>query len=50
MALSKRAKQRLKLASAADKKKVAAAAKVLFDFELMGTKRVGEITRFVKRC
>jgi hypothetical protein len=50
MALSKRAKARLKMASAADKKKVAAAAKTLFDNELMGVKRANEIQRFVKRC
>jgi len=49
MALSKRAKARLKLASASDRKKVAAAAKTLYDNELMGVKRVNEITRFVKR-
>ena len=50
MALSKRAKARLKLASSAEKKKVAAAAKTLFDNELMGVKRANEIQRFVKRC
>ena len=50
MALSKRAKARLKMASVGDKKKVAAAAKVLFDNELMGVKRANEIQRFVKRC
>jgi hypothetical protein len=50
MALSKRAKARLKMASAADRKKVAAAAKTLFEAELMGAKRAGEIQRFVKRC
>jgi hypothetical protein len=50
MALSKRAKTRLKLASASDRKKVAAAAKTLYENELMGPKRVNEITRFVKRC
>ena len=50
VALSKRAKARLKMASVTDKKKVAAAAKVLFDNELMGVKRANEIQRFVKRC
>ncbi len=38
------------MASVTDKKKVAAAAKVLFDNELMGVKRANEIQRFVKRC
>ena len=50
MALSKRAKARLKMSSAADRKKVAAATKVLYDMELMGVKRANEIQRFVKRC
>jgi len=49
MALSKRAKQRLKLMSAAERKKVGAAARTLYESELMGIKRVGEITRFIKR-
>ena len=50
MALSKRAKARMKMASSADRKKIAAAAKTLFDNELMGVKRANEIQRFVKRC
>ncbi len=49
MALSKRAKARLKLASAADRKKVAAAAKTLYESELMGVKRVNEIVRYCHR-
>ena len=48
--LSKRAKARLKMSSASERKKVAAATKVLFDYELMGVKRANEIQRFVKRC
>jgi hypothetical protein len=50
MALSKRAKARLKLGTASDRKKVLSAAKTLFEAELMGTKRVQEIERYVKRC
>ena len=50
MALSKRAKARLKMASASERKKAASAVKVLFDHELMGVKRANEIQRFVKRC
>ena len=49
MSLSKRAKARLKMASASDRKKVAAAAKVLFDNELMGVKRANEIQRLYVR-
>ena len=49
MALSKRAKARIKMASAAEKKAIVAAAKTLYNAELMGPKRAGEIQRFVKR-
>ena len=49
MALSKRAKTRLKLASAAERKKVAAAARTLYEAELMGVKRVNEIVRYCHR-
>lgn len=49
MALSKRARARIKMASAADKKKVKAAAKTLFDMELMGVKRANEIQRACDR-
>jgi hypothetical protein len=49
VALSKRAKTRLKMYSAAERKKVAAAARLLYEAELMGPKRAGEIQRFVKR-
>jgi len=50
MAISKRAKARLKMSNAADRKKVKAAAKVLFDNELLGVKRANEIQRFCDRC
>jgi len=51
MAISKRARARLKIMSASDKKKVAAAAKTLYDAELMGVKRMREIRRNAdKRC
>ena len=50
MAISKRAKARLKMATASERKKVAGAAKVLYANELMGIKRANEIQRFVKRC
>ena len=48
--LSKRAKARLKMSSASERKKVAAATKVLFDYELMGVKRANAITNYVKKC
>ena len=50
MALSKRAKARIKMATASEKKAIASAAKTLFNAELMGPKRANEIQRFVKRC
>jgi len=51
MGISKRAKARLKIMSASDKKKVAGAAKTLYDSELMGIKRMREIRRHAeKRC
>ena len=49
MTISKRAKQRFKIATAAEKKAVAKAAKTLYEFELMGVKRVAEITRWSKK-
>jgi hypothetical protein len=49
MALSKRARARIKMASAADKKKIKAAAKTLFDNELMGIKRANMIHRACDR-
>ena len=50
MALSKRAKARMKMASASEKKAIHAASKTLFNAELMGPKRAKEIQRFLKRC
>lgn len=50
MSISKRAKTRLKMASASERKKVHAAVKVMFDAELIGAKRAGAIQRFIKRC
>lgn len=50
MALSKRAKARLKIGTAAEKKAVAKAAKTLYDSELMGIKRMNEIIRWTKKC
>jgi len=49
VAISKRAKARFKLMSAAEKGSVKKAAKVLFDAELMGAKRAKEITRWAKK-
>ena len=51
MGISKRAKARLKIMSVTDKNKVASAAKILYDSELMGIKRMKEIRRHAdKRC
>lgn len=50
MALSKRAKARLKVATASEKKSIASAAKTLFNNELMGVKRMNEIIRWSKKC
>jgi len=48
--LSKRAKARLKMASATERKAVKSAAKTLHNAELMGSKRAQEIIRFCDRC
>jgi len=40
MKISKRARARLKLMTAAEKKKITSAARTLFDFGLISTKRV----------
>ena len=45
MAISKRAKARLKIMSASEKAAVKKATKLLFDCELMGVKRMREIVR-----
>ena len=50
MALSKRAKARLKVATASERKTVEKAAKTLFNNELMGAKRMNEIIRWSKKC
>ncbi len=49
MAISKRAKVRIKAMSAAEKKTVSKAAKTLYDSELMGPKRFQEIARWCKK-
>ena len=46
MAISKRAKARMKIMSASEKAAVRKAAKLLFDCELMGIKRMREIVRW----
>lgn len=48
--LSKRAKARCKMASAAERKAIKAAAKTLHNAEFLGTKRAQEIIRFCDRC
>jgi hypothetical protein len=45
MAVSKRAKMRMKHASASEKLAVKKAVKVLFEAELMGSRRYAEILR-----
>ncbi len=50
MALSKRAKARMKIASAADRKAIEKATKTLYNNELMGIKRMNEIIRWAKKC
>ena len=50
MAISKRAKVRMKAMTMAERKSVVAAAKKLYEAELMGVKRFTEIARYAKRC
>ena len=50
MAISKRAKARLKIMARSEKAAVKKAAKLLFDTELMGVKRMNEIIRWAKKC
>ena len=45
MKLSKRAKARLKLATATEKKEIAKSSRILFDFDLISTKRALTIKR-----
>jgi hypothetical protein len=47
--ISKRAKARLKIMSASEKAAVKKAAKLLFDTELMGVKRMREVVRWAEK-
>jgi len=49
VALSKRARARLKIMSASEKAAVKKSAKLLFDSELMGVKRMREIVRWAEK-
>ena len=49
MAISKRAKTRFKRMSAGEKGAVKKAAKLLFDCELLGSKRAQEIARWAEK-
>jgi len=49
MAISKRAKARFKIMSASEKAAVKKAVKLLFDCELMGSKRMQEIMRWAEK-
>ena len=49
MGISKRAKARFKIMSASEKGAVKKAAKLLFDCELMGAKRMQEIMRWAQK-
>jgi len=49
MAISKRAKVRIKAMTAAERKHLKASARTLYNSELMGPKRYSEIERFIKR-
>ncbi len=49
MAISKRAKNRLKIMSRSEKAAVKKAAKLMFDVELMGVKRMREIMRLAEK-
>lgn len=49
MAISKRAKARMRIMSAAEKAAVKKATKLLFDVELMGVKRMREIVRWTDK-
>jgi hypothetical protein len=50
MAISKRAKVRMKAMTQSERKAVISAAKKLYEAELMGPKRFMELQRFAKRC
>jgi len=47
--ISKRAKARFKIMSASEKAQVRKAAKLLFDAEIMGIKRMREIVRWSEK-
>jgi len=49
MGISKRAKARIKIMSASEKAAVKKATKLLFDCELMGTKRMRDIIRWAEK-
>lgn len=49
MAISKRAKARMAIMSASEKAAVKKAAKLLFDCELMGVKRMRQIVRWAEK-
>jgi len=49
MAISKRAKARFSIMAASEKVAVRKAAKLLFDTELMGSKRMREIVRWSEK-
>ena len=49
MAISKRAKARLRIMSASEKAAVKKAAKLLFYTELMGVKRMREVVRWAEK-
>jgi len=49
MAISKRAKARLKIMSQSERASIKKSTKTLFDAELMGTKRMKEILRWADK-
>ena len=49
MAVSRRAKARFKIMSASEKNAVKKAVKLLYDTELVGIKRMREITRLAEK-
>jgi len=49
MAISKRAKARLKLMTSSEKSQVKKATKTLYDAELLGVKRMREIIRWAEK-
>lgn len=49
MALSKRSKARMKIATASERKAIQKACKTLYEAELIGIKRMQEIMRWAKK-